>query len=137
MSFSEDLVVRGVVMLFAGCSSCRSITALWCAGQFMPHMPTPVEPSPTGPFCRFCGQMPPVFTCMVCGTRQGLFVPGMAAPPSAGQAAPLVAPAVEAPPGASEGEVHGQLRSYVSEFVTSLGKGVGQELGQSMGAWMR
>jgi hypothetical protein len=125
-------------MLFVGCSSCRSVAPLWCAGQFMPHMPTPVEASPTGPFCRFCGQMPPIFTCMVCGTRQGLLVPGMAAPPvPAGSAAPLVAPAVEAPPGASEGQVHSQLSSFVSDFVSSVGKGVGQEFGQSMSAWMR
>jgi hypothetical protein len=104
----------------------------------MLHPSTPVEPSPMGPYCRFCGRMPPIFTCMVCGTTQGLLVPGMAAPQvPAGAAAPLVAPAVEAPPGASEGEVHGQLSSFVSEFVTSVGKGVGQELGQSMGAWMR
>jgi hypothetical protein len=125
-------------MLFAGCSSCRSVVPLWCAGQFMPHMPTPVEPSPAGPYCRWCGQMPPIFMCMVCGTRQGLYVPGMAAPPAPSMgAAPLVAPAVQAPQGASEGQVRGLIMTFVREGLASMGQQVGQDVGQSMGAWMR
>jgi hypothetical protein len=125
-------------MLFAGCSSCRSIVPLWCAGQVMPHMPVPVEPSPMGPYCRFCGQMPPIFTCMVCGTTQGLFMPGMAAPPAPAMGAgPLVAPAVQAPEAASQGDVRSLIMSFVREGVSSMGEQVGQEVGQSMGAWMR
>ena len=124
-------------MLFAGCSSCRSIVPLWCAGQFMPHVPVPVEPSPMGPYCQFCGQMPLIFLCTVCGTRQGLYMPGMAAPPAPAMgAAPLVAPVVQAPQAASHGEVHDLIMSFVREGVSAMGKGVGQQAGQSMGAWM-
>jgi hypothetical protein len=124
-------------MLFAGCSSCRSIVPLWCAGQFMPHVPMPVEPSPVGPYCQFCGQMPPIFLCTVCGTRQGLYMPGMAAPPAPAMgAAPLVAPVVQAPQAASHGEVHDLIMSFVREGVSAAGKGAGQALGQRVGAWM-
>ena len=124
-------------MLFAGCSSCRSIVPLWCAGQFMPHAPMPVEPSPMGPYCQFCGQMPPIFLCTVCGTRQGLYMPGMAAPPAPAMgAAPLVAPVVQAPQAASHGEVHSLIMSFVREGVKSMGGEVGQQAGQSMSAWM-
>ena len=124
-------------MLFAGCSSCRSIVPLWCAGQFMPHVPVPVEPSPVGPYCQFCGQMPPIFLCTVCGTRQGLYMPGMAAPPAPAMgAAQLVAPVVQAPQAASHGEIHNLIMSFVREGVSAAGKGFGQQMGQSMGAWM-
>jgi hypothetical protein len=136
MSLYEDSLWE-LVMLFAGCSSCRSIVPLVCAGQFMPHMPTPVEPSPMGPYCPFCGQMPPFFTCTVCATTQGLFMPGMAAPPAPAMGAgPLVAPVVQAPQATSHGEVRELIMSFVREGVGAAGKAVGQGAGQTMAAWM-
>jgi hypothetical protein len=75
---------------------------------------------------------------MVCGTTQGLFMPGMAAPPAPAMGAgPLVAPAVQAPEAASQGDVRSLIMSFVREGVSSMGEQVGQEVGQSMGAWMR
>jgi hypothetical protein len=69
--------------------------------------------------------------------ENGLYMPGMPAPPAPAMgAAPLVAPVVKAPQAASEGDVRSMIMSLVREGVTSMGKEVGHELGQSMGAWM-
>jgi hypothetical protein len=125
-------------MLYAGCARCQSVTTLMCGGQFMPHVPVPVEPSPMGPACAWCGLMPPIFTCMVCGTTQGIYIPGMTVPPAQGAGvAPLVAPVAQAPPGASLNQVHGGIKDAGHEFVTSLGKGLGEEAARMVGAWMR
>jgi len=124
-------------MLYAGCARCQSVTTLMCGGQFMPHVPVPVEPSPMGPACGWCGPLPPIFTCMVCGTTQGLYIPGMTVPPAQGAGvAPLVAPVAQAPPGASANQVHGGIKDAGREFVTSFGKGLGEEAARVVGAWM-
>ena len=116
-------------MLFVGCSSCRSIGPLWCAGQFMPHMPVAAEPSPYGPACGFCGVMSPYFTCMQCGAVQLMYLAGAAPPQAQGQ---LVAPVVQAPQHAGQGDV----KHLVMEFVTGVLKGAGDQVGQqAMGAW--
>jgi hypothetical protein len=95
----------------------------------MPHMPTPVEPSPMGPFCRWCGQMPPVFLCTICGTRQGVYMPGMPAPQVSGWGGPqLVAPVVQAPQNASQGNVHG--------LMVEFARGAGGAAVDVMKAWL-
>jgi hypothetical protein len=124
-------------MLYAGCARCQSVTTLMCGGQFMPHVPVPVEASPMGPACGWCGPLPPIFTCMVCGTTQGLYIPGMTVPPAQGAGvAPLVAPVAQAPPGASANQVHGGIKDAGREFVTSFSKGLGEEAAKVVGAWM-
>ena len=124
-------------MLYAGCSNCRSIVPLWCAGRFMPHMPAMVEPSPMGPYCAVDGPLPPIFTCMMCGMTQGLYVQGMSAPPSMPMGAQsLVALAVQAPPNAPQGQVKGLVAQCASEFVKQFVGGVGSRFGQAAGSGM-
>jgi hypothetical protein len=117
-------------MLFVGCSSCRSIGPLWCAGQFMPHMPVGAAPSPYGPMCGYCGVMPPYFTCTRCGAVQWMYLAGTP-PPQALPQGQLVAPVVQAPQGAAEGEVKG----IVMEFAGAVAKSAGEGLGQRMAGW--
>jgi hypothetical protein len=118
-------------MLFVGCSFCRSIGPLWCAGQLMPHMPVAVEPSPWGPACGFCGVMPPYFTCMNCRTVQLMYLAGTA-PPQGMAPGQLIAPVVQAPQHAGEGQVKKLIFAFVNEAV----KGAGDEFGQRMVGWM-
>jgi hypothetical protein len=74
---------------------------------------------------------------MVCGTVQGLYLPGMTVPPAQGAGiAPLVAPAVQAPQGASTAQVHGGLKKAAGEFVSSFSKGLGDEAGRAVGNWL-
>ncbi len=117
-------------MLFVGCSSCRSIGPLWCAGQFMPHMPVAAEPSPWGPTCGFCGVMPPYFTCMRCGAVQWMYLAGTA-PPQALPQGQLVAPVVQAPQGAGEGDI----KSLLMKLANQAAKSAGDELGKRMAGW--
>jgi hypothetical protein len=56
-----------------------------------------------GPACGWCGLMPPVFTCFQCGTRQGLYMPGMAVQQAMGPG--LVAPVFSASEGASQNQL--------------------------------
>lgn len=124
-------------MLYAGCARCQSVTTLMCGGQFMPHIPTPVEPSPMGPACPWCGPLPAIFTCMMCGTTQGLYIPGMRVAPAQGAGvAPLVAPVAQAPPGASQAQVHGGLKEVALEVVRSAGKGFGEGAANVVGGWV-
>lgn len=120
-------------MLVAGCSNCRSIAPLWCAGMFMPHAPLYVEPSPMGPQCAWCGPMPPVFTCFQCGMRQGLYVPGMAVSRALGPG--LVAPAFATSEGASQNQVVSGLIGVAKTFVNEAAKQAGQNVGDRMTAW--
>src|SRR3954453_17906664 len=121
-------------MLMAGCSQCRSIAPLWCSGQFMPHAPLYVEPSPMGPLCGWCGLMPPVFTCFQCGTRQGLYMPGMPAAQAArGQG--LVAPVAATSEGASKHEVTDMLVHVAETFLKEGAKQWGQNVGNQMPTW--
>jgi hypothetical protein len=74
---------------------------------------------------------------MVCGTVQGLYLPGMTVPPAQGAGiAPLVAPAVQAPQSASPAQVQGGLKEAGREFVSSFGKAFGEEAGRAVGAWL-
>jgi hypothetical protein len=120
-------------MLVAGCSNCRSIAPLWCAGQFMPHAPLYVEPSPMGPACGWCGLMPPVFTCFQCGTRQGLYMPGMAVQQAMGPG--LVAPVFATSEGASQNKIVSGLVGVAKVFVNEAVKQAGQNVGDRMTAW--
>jgi hypothetical protein len=124
-------------MLYAGCSRCRSVVPLYCGGAFPTHVPVPVEPSPMGPYCPWCGPLPPIFMCTICGTTQGLYLPGMTVPPAQGAGiAPLVAPAVQAPQGASPAQVHGGLKEVGLDFLKSFSKEFGGEAGRAVGAWI-
>lgn len=118
-------------MLYAGCSCCRSIIPLYCAGQFMPHGPVPLQASPMGPYCGWCGTIPPVFTCMNCGTFQGLYLPGMGAPPPGR----LLAPVVQASSQPSTNWVAGAAKDMVHELMSSLGQQLGQNVANNMGVW--
>lgn len=118
-------------MLFVGCSSCRSIGPLWCAGQMMPHMPMAAEPSPYGPACGFCGVMPPYFTCMQCGAVQWMYLAGANPPPPQVQGQ-LIAPVVQAPQHAGQGQVKGLIMECVHEVVKTAGHEIGQ---YAVAAW--
>jgi hypothetical protein len=120
-------------MLFAGCSNCRSIAPLWCAGQVMPHAPLYVESSPMGPYCGWCGPMPPVFTCFNCGTRQGLYMSGMAVPRALGQG--LVAPVFAASEGTSQNQLVRGLIGVAKVFVNEAAEQAGQNVGDCVTAW--
>lgn len=98
----------------------------------MPHGPVPVEASPMGPCCGWCGPLPPAFTCMNCGTFQGLYLPGMAAPPAQ---APLVAPVVQASSQPSQSRFADLAMGMVRECMNSFGQQLGQNGANSLGAW--
>ena len=103
----------------------------------MPHVPVPVEASPMGPACGWCGPLPPIFTCMMCGTTQGLYLPGMSVPPAQGAGvAPLVAPVAQAPQNAAPGQLQGGFEHAANEFASSFGNQLGENLANSMSAWM-
>jgi hypothetical protein len=129
-------MVERLAMLYVGCSNCRSIGPLWCAGQMMPHYPMAAEPSAWGPACGFCGVMPPYFTCMNCRTTQWLYLQGTAVPQQATMPGQMVAPVIQAAPNAQPHE----LKSLCADFASSFLKGMGNQLGQSaahgMSGWM-
>jgi hypothetical protein len=120
------------MMLYAGCSRCRSIIPLYCAGQFMPHGPVPLQAARTGPHCAWCGPIPPVFTCMNCGTFQGLYLPGMGAPPAGAR---LLAPVVQARSQPSSSWFAGAAKDMLREAMSSFSQQFGQNAANSMGAW--
>ena len=102
------------------------------------HPPMPAEPSPVGPFCRMCGPMAPMFMCGVCGTTQGLYMPGMAAPPPQPMGgSSLVAPVVQASPNASQGEVKSLVMTFAKGCAGGAGRGAGNFLEDAMGAWLQ
>jgi hypothetical protein len=124
-------------MLYVGCSNCRRVDALWCAGQFMPHAPMYVEPSPMGPFCGVCGPLPQIFRCMYCGAVQAMYMPGMAAPQLTGPgSAQLVAPAFQAAPNASPSHVDSGLKQCANAFLSTFGKDLGHVAANYVGAWV-
>jgi|SRR3954453_5491871 hypothetical protein len=118
-------------MLVAGCSACRNMVPLMCAGGFPPHPPFPVEMTPFGPGCRFCGPLQPVFTCTICGTFQALYLPGMAPPAPAFGAPQLTAPVVQASQSAPKSEWRVLIETAVKEVAGSAGK----QFGHDMGVW--
>ncbi len=99
------------------------------------HPPVPFQASPMGPYCGFCGPRPPMFTCSVCGTTQGLYMPGMAVPPAQGMGiAPLVAPVVQAAPGAAPSQ--GEMRSAAQDFRSGFAKQMGGYAADMVYAWV-
>jgi|SRR5262245_4558581 len=110
-------------MLFVGCSNCRTIVPLWCAGQFPPHAPLPAMAVPQGFYCGMCGPLSPVFTCTVCWTRQMLFLQGSAFTPSSVYPGSnhSVAPVVQARPGASQDFILSLIKQFVSSFAGQAG----------------
>jgi hypothetical protein len=90
-------------VLYARCAFCGAIVPLWCSGQFMPHMPSPVAASPMGAYCSMCGVLSPVFTCGFCWGRQLLALPGAPTPaPAVPGTSPQHAQVVHAKSGASD-----------------------------------
>ena len=113
-------------MLYVGCGFCRAIVALWCSGQFMPHVPVLVVRSPMGVYCSMCGPRPPFFTCTFCWMRQMLFLPGSAFAPSAmlpGQNMTM-APVVQVQPGTPE--------NLVSKFISEMTAGFANQFGTEL-----
>lgn len=101
------------------------------------HPPVPFQASPMGPYCGFCGPRPPMFTCSVCGTTQGLYMQGMAMPPAQGMGiAPLVAPVVQAPQGASPLQLQSELRSAAQDFRSGAARQLGEYAVDMVYAWV-
>jgi hypothetical protein len=118
-------------MLYVGCSSCPNIAPFVCTGLAMFHPAMPTEPSPMGPFCGFCGVLPPVFMCGMCGTVQRLFVPGMSAPPTPTFGGPqLVAAAMQAPAGKPPSR--GAFQTLMVKIADTAGERIGADIGQSV-----
>ena len=114
-------------MLYVGCSNCRTIVPLWCAGQFPPHAPLPAMAVPQGVYCGMCGPLPPVFTRTACWTRQMLFLPGSALTPSSIYPGSnhSFAPVVQAQPGASQDFI----LVLIKQMLSGIAKHAGNELG--------
>jgi len=119
-------------MLYVGCSNCRTIVPLWCAGQFPPHAPLPVMAFPQGAYCGMCGPLAPVFTCTVCWTRQMLFFPGSAFMPSSPYPGSnhSVAPVVQAQPGESQDFILSLIKQALSGFAKQTGSEISTMLFQ-------
>ena len=115
-------------MNYAGCIRCGSIVPLMCAGSFPMHMPMPMQMSPMGAYCGYCGARWQVFTCTICGTQQMPWMPGMPAPSMGWGAPQYVAPVVQAAPGASQYTLRGDFH----DAVVAMGKSSGGALGEGI-----
>jgi hypothetical protein len=95
-----------------------------------------------GAFCGFCGVLPPIFTCAVCWTRQGLYLPGAAFGPPDGipGLTQYVAPVVQAPQGSGQDQLSNLfgdvVRQFAKEFAGNLGGTLGRDAGSAMAAWV-
>lgn len=94
-----------------------------------------------GPLCGVCGVISPVFRCMGCGTIQGMYMPGMAAPPAPYPGLPsLYAPVYQAPASAAPHEVQRGIKStaqvFCQEFVKGFAGQVGHDAANAMAGWM-
>jgi hypothetical protein len=124
-------------LLYVGCSVCRHVIPLFCAGQFMPHPPVPAISTPMGFNCQICGFIPPFVTCTICWTRQMLYLPGttpqMQSAPSHTQ---YIAPVVQANPGT--GQPNPSLFTEVAkEGLKSFGGAAGKAvIDQCFRAWL-
>jgi hypothetical protein len=124
-------------MLYVGCGNCRAVVPLFCGGRFMPHMPVYVDAGPMGIYCRLCGQLPPIFTCMQCGVTQLTYVSGAALPrqlmlPGAPS---TVAPVVRVDPAASGSEIKNLLLSAGKSFLSEFAGHAGGQFGDHFGNW--
>lgn len=117
-------------MLYVGCSNCRSIVPLLCAGNFPPHAPLPVMSGPYGAYCSFCGPLLPFFTCTICWARQMLYIPGspFVPPTSYLGSNPNIAPVVHAQPGASHNQLFDLIRDVLPDLVGTLASQTGNEV---------
>jgi len=128
-------------MLYVGCGNCRAIVPLFCAGRFMPHMPTYVDAGPMGVCCPYRGPLASVFTCLQCGVTQMMYVAGSGfAPQSMPSGGPsTIAPAVQAPAGASGSQLTSLLmsagKSFLSEFAGHAGGQFGDQFGKGASEW--
>jgi hypothetical protein len=110
---------RRATVLYASCAYCGFIQPLFCAGQFMPHMPLYVSATPMGAACPQCGPLPPVFMCR-CGFRQYLYLAGSSPAPQQGYSYAVV---VQAPQGASQQSLSKAVGDVVGKAATGLGRG--------------
>lgn len=102
----------------------------------MPHIPMAVAATAAGPYCGWCGVLRPEFVCCTCWTRQGLFIPGAAPPPSLGPGAyRYVAPAVRAGADVGGRELQRMLNGAASEFVNEFAAQLGQDAWSAVAAW--
>jgi hypothetical protein len=69
---------------------------------------------------------------MNCGTFQGLYLPGMGAPPAGAR---LLAPVVQARSQPSSSWFAGAAKDMLREAMSSFGQQFGQNAANSMGAW--
>jgi hypothetical protein len=117
-------------MLYTGCSGCGAVVPLFCAGQFLPHMPMYVQSTPLGIVCNICGILPPVFTCTLCGTVQRLYVQGMNFNPQQVVAGGVsrIAPVVQSNANTKESAVKSLLSNAAKSFAGEFGKGVAKQL---------
>jgi hypothetical protein len=123
-------------MLYVGCSVCRNVTYLVCAGQLFPHVPVPITRTPMGISCNFCGPLPLFFTCTICWTRQALYLPGlnpMQIKPMLNQTQ-YIAPVVQANPGLGQPEMNRKF-SDVAKDILKIGIEVAVQ--QSVKAWLK
>jgi hypothetical protein len=113
-------------MLYAQCVYCRNVSPLVCTGTMMMHPPMPCVATPMGAACRWCGPMPPVYTCSTCFGTQTLAGPTAGQQPAFPGGQPAVAPVAQAGAGQSGGKY---------DWLQSLGKGVTEGvMGGLMGA---
>ena len=104
-------------MLYAQCVYCRNVAPLVCTGVLMMHPPMPCVATPQGPACRWCGPMPPGYTCSNCFGSQTLAGPTAGQGPAFPGAQPGVAPVAQAGSSSSGGKY---------DWLQAAGKGVGE-----------
>jgi hypothetical protein len=123
---------EGMNMLYVGCSCCRSITPLWCAGRLMPHAPAPAVSIPGGLACQLCGPLAPIYTCTICWTTQMIYLPGSTSIPTQPMAgaSQYIAPIVEARPNTDQHELTAKFSDVAKQalkgFAVEFAKGMGQ-----------
>jgi len=125
-------------MLYVGCGNCRSIVPLFCAGRFMPHPPLYVDAGYMGIQCGYCGVLPPIFVCTLCGVTQMAYVSGAPVPqqmmlPGAPN---TVAPVVRADAGASGSDVSKLLIKAAGAFLEHAAGKWGDQFGTGSGNYV-
>jgi hypothetical protein len=110
-------------MLYAQCVYCRNVAPLVCTGVLMLHPAMPCVATPQGAACRWCGPMPPVYTCSACLRPQTLAGPTAGQGPAFPGVQPGVAPVAQAGPGSSGGKF-GWLQAAGKGFGEGIMKGL-------------
>ena len=127
-------------MLYVGCSFCRNIGPLLCAGSFPPHPLMSAFQGPMGALCPFCGPMLPWFACGRCGSRQMMFFPTASSffPPQVSPGVmPSLAPVVQAAPGMSGNQLNSLFSKTITEFCTGFAGQFGQDMASALSGWIQ